>query len=162
MEYFQQHIARAVGNMQPTVREEEEEDPDITFNFKGDNREMVFEETAGAIFKVDSEITFNFRSPQTLLGDGENEERKERNRNGERKKRYTDEEDASILTYLDHHWMIKPARRSEKKCSKIFETEEVFRRMEVDKVLEGRSWKSLKQRWNSVLKWRHCGEKEIR
>ena len=142
-----------------TVREEEEEDPDITFNFKGDNREMVFEETAGAIFKVDSEITFNFRSPQTLLGDGENEESRERHG---KKRRYTGEEDAAILTYLDHHWMMKPARRLEKKCSKIVETEEIFRRMEVDKVVEGRSWKSLKQRWNSVLKWRHCGEKEIR
>ena len=74
----------------------------------------------------------------------------------------TKKEDAAILTYLDHHWMMKPARRSEKKCSKIVETEEIFRWMEVDKVVEGRSWKSLKQRWNSVLKWRDFGEKEIR
>ena len=62
--------------MQPTVREEEEEDPDIPFNFKGDNREMIFEERHGTIFGVDPEITFNFRSPQTLVGDGAYKERR--------------------------------------------------------------------------------------
>ena len=58
---------------------EEEEDPDITFNFKGDNREVIFEERYGPIFEVDPEITFNFRSPQTLLG-GAIKESRERNR----------------------------------------------------------------------------------
>ena len=48
-----------------------------------------------------------------------------------------------------------------KKCSKRVDTEEIFKRMEVDKILNGRSWNSLKQRWNSVLKWRD-GQKEMR
>ena len=132
----------------------EEEDPDITFNFKGD-MEIIFEETHGATFKVDPEITFNFRSPQTLV-DRANQEENEfsTGRNGKLncKRRYTDEEDAAILTYLDR--MIKRPKRL-----KRVETEDVFKRMEVDKVLEGRSWKSLKQRWNSVLRWRD-GQKE--
>ena len=71
------------------------------------------------IFEVDSEITFNFRSPHILLDDGEKEEIGKR-----KKRRYTDEEDAAILVYLDS--IIKPSKRSKKKCSKIVETEEVF------------------------------------
>ena len=146
------------------IKEEEEEDPDISFNFKGDS-EIMLEKTLVTIFKVDPEITFNFKSPQTVIGRDsyskeENDYSVTRNGKFPIKKRYADEEDAAILAYLDQIIVEKESSDEMNKCSQRIEIDEVFKKMEMDKVLVGRSWVSLKQRWSSVLKWRDGQERK--
>ena len=117
------------------------------------------------IFKVDPEITFNFKSPQTVIGRDsyskeENDYSVTRNCKFPIKKRYADEEDAAILAYLDQIIVEKESSDEMNKCSQRIEIDEVFKKMEMDKVLVGRSWVSLKQRWSSVLKWRDGQERK--
>ena len=83
------------------------------------------------------------------------------------KRRFTAKEDEVILMYMDR--MAKEEgdfsdayteNKASRRRSRAQRTDEVFKRiiMEVDnKLLSGRSWQSLRQRWNSVLKWRAAG-----
>ena len=86
------------------------------------------------------------------------------------KRRFTAKEDEVILMYMDR--MAKEVgdfsdeyteNKASRRRSRTQRTDEVFKRiiMEVDnKLLSGRSWQSLRQRWNSVLRWKSAGQIE--
>ena len=142
----------------------EEEDPDITFNFSAHSE---------AFLRVDPEITFNFQIPPTIHESNFTEEKNDSSTETKLdcKRRFTAKEDEVILIYMekmakeegdfsDDYTENKTSRRR----SRTQRTDEVFKRiiMEVDnKLLSGRSWQSLRQRWNSVLRWRAAvGQRE--
>ena len=119
---------------------------------------------------MDPEITFNFQTPPTFLKSNFIEEK-----NGSSteikldfKRRFTAKEDEVILMYMDR--MAKEEgdfsdeyteNKASRRRSRPRWADEIFKRitMEVDdNVLSGRSWQSLRRRWNSVLRWRAGGQ----
>ena len=148
----------------PLPNDNEAEDPDITFDFSAHSEISL---------KVDSEITFNFQTPPTFLKSNFIEEKNDSSTEMKLdfKRRFTAEEDEVILMYMDR--MAKEGggfsddyteNKASRRRSRAQRTGEVFKRIimeEVDnKLLSGRSWQSLRQRWNSVLRWRADGQLE--